>query len=85
MCRPIPLFETVTPEYMQGGTDGKGGVLRNAVLQQTQIRIILSFIAFRMFICVTGYQHNLDEQSLCNNVNPETSDRSCCCLCCTVR
>lgn len=36
MCRPIPLFETVTPEDMQGGTDRRGGVLRDAVLQQTQ-------------------------------------------------
>lgn len=51
MCRLIPLFETVTPEDMQGGTDerGGGGVLRHAVLQQNPDnpnRIILSFIAF---------------------------------------
>jgi len=34
--RLIPLFETVVPEDMQGGTDRRGGVLRNTVLQQTQ-------------------------------------------------
>ncbi len=32
----IPLFDTVTPEDVQGGTDGRGGELRNTVLQQTQ-------------------------------------------------
>lgn len=32
----IPLFETVTPEDMQGGTNRRGRVLRNTVLQQTQ-------------------------------------------------
>lgn len=32
----IPLFETVTPEDMHGATDGRGGVLRDTVLQQTQ-------------------------------------------------
>lgn len=41
----IPLFETVAPEDMQGGTDRSGKILRHTVLQSDKPkRIILSCV-----------------------------------------